>query len=45
MSPAFYAVLGVILGALLGPLIVFTIALCAEDTEELGRVLPGRWRR
>jgi hypothetical protein len=44
MSPAAYAALGVLLGSLIGPLVVFTIAALCDDTEELGRVLK-RWER
>lgn len=43
ISPALYALLGVLLGAVIGPLVVFVIALCAGDGEELVKVLPGRF--
>jgi len=44
MSPAAYAALGVLLGAFVGPLVVWTLAVLTDDAEEIGRVL-GRWDR
>lgn len=45
MTTALYALLGVVLGSLIGPLVVFVLALCAGDGEELGRVLSiEEWR-
>lgn len=45
VSPALYALLGVLLGSIIAPLVCFAIALLCEDGEELGKVIPGRWPR
>jgi len=45
MTSALLAVLGVVLGVPVAFFLVWAVLELTGDSEEMGRVLPGRWKR
>jgi hypothetical protein len=44
MTPAALAIIGFWIAVLIAALVVVTMAICSGDSEEMGRVIPGRWK-